>query len=66
MSFGHSNLFNKKYSPGAGFWGYVGPPLRCDWGTENWDELDGARRYVPVADTMEAEDEALEELCLEI
>lgn len=44
----------------------MGPPLRCDWGTENCDELDGARRYVPVADTMEAEDEALEELCLEI
>lgn len=44
-----------------GFWGYVGPPLR--WGC--WEETEGARRYVPVADTMEAE-EVVEELWREI
>lgn len=33
------------------------------WGC--WEETDGARRYVPVADTMEAE-EVVEELWREI
>lgn len=33
------------------------------WGC--WEETEGARRYVPVAETMEAE-EALEELWREI
>lgn len=33
----------------------------------NWEEeTEGARRYVPVADTMEAEEEAWREICREM
>lgn len=41
------------------------PPLTCGCCRENWEETDGARRYVPVAETMETEEEVLE-LCREI
>lgn len=41
------------------------PPLTCGCCRENWEDTDGARRYVPVAETMETEDEVLE-LCREI
>ena len=38
------------------------------WGAEvNWEEeTEGARRYVPVADTMEAEEAAWRDTCREM
>lgn len=40
------------------------PPLTCGCCRVNWEETDGARRYVPVAETMETEE--VVELCREI
>lgn len=40
------------------------PPLTCVCCRENCEETDGARRYVPVAETMETEE--VVELCREI
>lgn len=40
------------------------PPLTCGCCRENWEETDGARRYVPVAETMETEEVVA--LCREI
>lgn len=40
------------------------PPLTCGCCRGNWEETDGARRYVPVAETMETEE--VVELCREI
>lgn len=43
------------------------PPLTCGCCRENWEETDGARRYVPVAETMETEEVVLcREICRDI